>query len=346
MITLTTIPYVVTRVSAYGDNLVIAETNDPDVVVIKYELSHGGNNIMKQYSPVRGGEADFHMRSVYRAMLDYYNNPLDSPLGAVSYDEMRKQITETYTEIINPVTEETGHSVSVNKTLLKRAEQRPGFSFANNDTKPNEIIRHCFSGQKIPFTVSNTHPSIIYELMVHVDGSDIQLNIDSVPGDNLMMGVIQATWDSDQAELFLQEKNTPGSTGGNTMKLFIDHKCYSRSKTIYWLNRYGGWDWFNAIDYEVITKTEKEHLERYVNKGREREPLEMVGDLKKEYILFGKPVIWEYINHYDDLVSASVIFDEDGNKIRLLNTNFDLVRDGLMEPQIRIEYMKERVVNY
>ena len=336
--------------SAYADNLFIVATDNPNVQLIKHELVINTVVVSTQFSPVYEGEAELHLGPTYRSALGSYNNPLDN-LGEDFYNVDTNNhnllVTDRLTEVINPVTKDFGVIGDYPRRILKSVITPPvspmsPAMFCNEvNTNHNMIIRWAFDDQKVPIMV-RTHTQTNYEIdQISVeDGSEEPFG-EVVVNQRMGQGMKRLTGPHKGYDLVID--------GGNSqpMRIYLDHKCYQRSKTIYWLNSLGGWDWFNAIDYEIIHKSEKLQGIRYGHRGREKDIMQLSMGNTKEYKLFGRALNSEFYYYLKDMVSSPIAFDEDGNRIRILDTNVDIEREGMiLEPEIRIEYIKENSISY
>jgi len=334
---------------AFGDNLFILATTDPNVQMIKHELIIDSEVVVTTFAPVHGGVADLHLGPAYRSVLDYYNNPVND--AGVSFYQSgvanhNLSITDKVTEVIDIVDEDYGESNEYPRTLIKATTARlhtanePAY-FCNLEDDTGYITRYVINGQKIPLMIlsgSETNYDIHLENLAGAYLSTFgTIEVDQ------RMGQGMRTFNFDGGAYLLSIDGTQAPK----MRLMVDHKCYPRAKTIYWLNRFGGWDWFNGIDYEQIHKTEKTHSIRHRNSGRTKEIYELTHGNIKEIKLFGRELNSKYYEYLQDIVSSPIAFDEDGNRIRIMDTNVDVVREEMMlTPEIRIEYLIENTITY
>ena len=134
--------------------------------------------------------------------------------------------------------------------------------------------------------------------------------------------------------------------GDNSIDLTIDPKCYPRSLTLYFLNQYGGWDWYNVIDYEELTKADKAQHSRYSDMYGGKEIYQHVSEKKKELKCYGRAGIAERLAYIEGLVTSPFVFDQDGNRVRVLDNNILTDADGMLEPEFTIQYLEENTINF
>lgn len=335
---------------AFADNLLVVGTDNPNAQLIKYELKMGPDVMSTQYAPVFEGQADLHLGPIYRSFLNLYDNPLDEA-GITFYDpgteEHNLLITDQLTEVIDPVAKDFGAQNQYTRRIIKSvnfdvpvSSMAPA-AFCNLVDDDGYINRWILNGQKIPVMI-RTFSETDYTIQ-KVSYPDATSTAFGTPVTNQRMAQGMKTLTGDSSIYFLTI-----ALGNNAdMKLFVDSKCYPRTKTIYWLNSFGGWDWFNGIDYEIIHRTEKLQATKYINRARNKEVMQMSMGNTQECKLFGRALNSKYYAYLKDMVASPIVFDEDGERIRILDTNVDIVReDMILEPEIRIEYLKENSLIY
>ncbi len=336
-------------VPAFGDNVLVLATTNPNVRMIRHELIINDVVVVTTFAPVNGGVADLHLGPAYRSVLDYFNNPV-SDLGVSFHNPGTNKhnlfITDRVTEVIDIVDEEFGETDNYTRRIVKATHMKPHVEnqpayFCNHVDDDGFINRYVFYGQKIPLMILTSSEM------------NYGINLETLAGAHIStFGTITVNERMGQGmKRFYPDANgyllSIDGTTSNKMRLIVDPKCYPRTQTIYWLNRYGGWDWFNAIDYEEIHKTEKHHSIRHREGGRTVEIYELTKGNIKEMKLFGRELNSKYYKYLKDIVSSPIAFDEDGNRIRIMDTNVDVVREEMMlAPEIRIEYLKENSITY
>lgn len=129
---------------------------------------------------------------------------------------------------------------------------------------------------------------------------------------------------------------------------YPDTTCYPRKKVLYFQNRYGGWDFYPFVDYEETYVTEKDQLTITKNLEGDKQIMQLVDGSIKELKLFGKPGNYEQVFHLRDLITSPVVIDEQGQRVRVLNERITLVGpdEGIITPEIRIQYLKENAISY
>lgn len=334
---------------AFGDNLFVLATSNTNAEMIKHELIIDSNVVVTTYAPVHGGVADLHLGPTYRSVLDYFNNPVND--AGISFynggvDNHNLLITDKVTEVIDVVEEDFGDVKEYNRRIIKAVDAKQHTTgqpaiFCNQVCDDGFINRFILSGQKVPLMIL-TGTETNYNINLETLGeTHIELFGQITTDQRMGQGMKTLSGNADGYVLAINGSDTP------KMRLMIDHKCYPRKKTIYWLNRFGGWDWFNGIDYERIHKTEKLHSIRHRNGGRNKEIYEQTKGNIMEYKLFGRELNSNYYLYLMDMISSPIAFDDEGNRIRILDTNVDVVREEMMlEPEVRIEYLKENSITY
>ena len=125
----------------------------------------------------------------------------------------------------------------------------------------------------------------------------------------------------------------------------LDSLDYQRSKILYWINRYGVWDFYPFIDYEAIEQSDKEQLTRYIDNYGNTEIYQNIASTKKRLRLFGKKATTDFTYHLRDLVNAQVVIDETGTQVRVLDDNIIYEGEGFIEPNVTIEYLSEKCIS-
>lgn len=144
-----------------------------------------------------------------------------------------------------------------------------------------------------------------------------------------------------------QEVNVVKMSGGDEELIYvIDNKDYERAKTLYFMNRYGGWEWFDFIDYERIVKADKAQYTRYENEEGDLGIHQQINHSFNEYKLWGREVSPDHIEYLGDIVNSPIVFDDTGKRVRVLDDNILTNAGGILQPELTISYLEEKVINF
>ena len=116
-----------------------------------------------------------------------------------------------------------------------------------------------------------------------------------------------------------------------------DSKCYPYDKTLYFLNRYGGWDLYQFRD---VTKKEFK-----VDKIRNR-TFQQVQGTSNETKLQGRPETFASLEILKDIISSPEVYDTAGARVYVKDANF-IIKDGdqVIIPEITIEEFEDLYIN-
>lgn len=340
---------------AFGRNVIRVSTDSGEVKRIKYELVYDSNVIATQFSPIFAylGEITlgdpqgiFNISGLYSSFLPYYNNPikgLTANFTQIDAVHHQKLITDKIDEV------GADGTTSLNRRIYKAVDTKYGIStfwnaggtqrfLAYNRSKDNKVVRHAFQGQHIPIAYYNANTTTgLYIQITNADGtSNLGLT-------NINQFYRVANWKVNT----VHEYNviSVGNSQVN-LELIVDNNKYKRTKTLYFLNRFGGWEWYNFLDYDKVIRSNKSQYTKYINHQGDTDIQQIINGVVDEYKLYGRPLNGDYLYYLEDLITSPIVLDEQGERVRVLNNNIDVDGDDIFEPEITIQYIKEDTITY
>jgi hypothetical protein len=137
-----------------------------------------------------------------------------------------------------------------------------------------------------------------------------------------------------------------GDVRSNKVRVFVDSNTYPRSKTLHFLNKYGGWDFYNIIDFEETTRTERAQYTKYRDNFGRKEIHQYIGSSVKELKCYGRAGRADKLAYIEGLVTSPVVYDEAGVRVRVLDDKILTDAEGIIEPEFTIQYLEENTINY
>lgn len=322
---------------AFGRNKLTVTTDDTSVKYIKIELYVSGVLSGVQLLPVFNATVMTDLRNLYSAILFRHNNII---LDVTSTQTLlnRVSVARHSIQVGHRILEDQsgGHEVVFNKQVYKSVTV-PSLSVTTLPLIPNKKgkkVRQAFKGQKIPVSVytNNTDNKVVLLNNVNV-GS--------------FLGPIRFRqgWFTDPGTKTVNELKIQGATT-EPVTYITDQNCTERSVVLYWLNEFGGWEWYAFNDSRSALKSNKTNYTVYGQDGIDTEILQYVGGTILEKRLYGRPVNADSVGYLRSLIQASIVFDEQGERVRVLDTNLVYDDEGLFEPEITIEYLEQKTITF
>lgn len=337
--------------AAHGKNRIKVNTLNPAISQIKYDLEKNGDVLASQFSPIYpvyvNGVITFlssnlDVKGLYMSALPSYNNPLNTPSAFTEIDAKNHQV-----KITDVIYEDAplGDYVEIERYLFKATEIN--FSTEWNASKNylpyhrdknNKIIRKVFNGMKIPISYYTLNYNLGFNLSLKNAGGTSVLGLTNIHN-NYRLATFTLNTSHIVNSIMLPLSNVE-------LDIIVDKKDYERKKVIYFLNRYGGWDWFCAIDYESREIVDKRQYTKYKNVETDVEVMQLSDGYILEQKLYGSPQNAESYEYLKDMVNSPIILDENGERIRLIDNSIRYDFRNLVEPQFTIQYIKKENINY
>ena len=138
----------------------------------------------------------------------------------------------------------------------------------------------------------------------------------------------------------VQVGNSFGEAGqwvSETLNFIVDNNCTAYPVTLYFLNRYGGFDIYHFKETDKDTFK----VEKWKNKT-----MQNVTGTTREKVLIGRPETYANMKILRDLISSPEIYDTSGNRVYLKSTDM-ILKDGdsVVYPEITIEEYENDYIN-
>lgn len=345
------------RTGAFGRNVIVASTDDGNLKRFKYELERNDVVVSAQYAPIFAYQGEvtlgdprgiFQVSGLYSSLLGSYNNPIKDVSGNFTQIDAFNHQKTIKDRIIED--KDGGAEWTRNRVVFKAVDVkfRDEWSLDGDIetlhytpfllNKNNRAIREAFSGQYIPFSYYTDYDNTgKYIQIVNADGTS-NIGLSNIP-QKFRVATFRVDTNHSYNEIKISDSNT-------VLELIVDFTEYDRPKSLYFLNKNGGWEWYNFIDYEATQRVDKNQLTKYINHEGDEEIQQQINNSEIELKLYGKQVNYESIFYLKDLLTSPIVLDENGDRVRVLNNNFQYVGEGLVEPELTIRYLKEDVINY
>lgn len=336
------------RTGAFGKNMMKVNTNNPNLIQVKYELERQSQKLGEQFVPVFGVfvdgtltflQSNIELSGLYKSTLPSYNNFLNftGTFQQSSTSEHEKTINDlVYENETLQITQERKifKAVDINLPAWDSGEKTFNPLFKN---KNGQIIRKVFNGQKIPISFYTNANATTFSLFLLTTTGHVGIGNSAFNSHYRLCGYKLNT---NHKRVSIVIPNADPTI------LNVDHNNYKSKKVIYFLNRWGGWDWFPAIHSEITEKTRKNQYSKYEAIDQEVDVMQLVGDTIIEERLYGELMNSEYYEYLKDIVRSPIILDEMGRRVRLLDTNIKYGFRDLTDPQFTIQYATEKNINY
>jgi hypothetical protein len=141
--------------------------------------------------------------------------------------------------------------------------------------------------------------------------------------------------------------NTLSISEGPTPITYIqDATCYKRPKTLYWLSSFGGWEWFNFIDYEKTVLSDKQELTVNSDYFSTKQIRTISEDKRFQYLLIGRQCSGDESLYINEMITSPIVIDETGARVRVLTERMLIDAGEILQPEVRIEYLPEKSIRY
>jgi hypothetical protein len=193
-------------------------------------------------------------------------------------------------------------------------------------------------GSKLPVSfltddLVNTHSIII-------DGATA---LSDVVAGNMMLGMIATDSLSGRVPVYVHIA-TAGIVS-ETLYVTIDEKCYPNAKTFYFLNKYGGYDWYDFLDITEEQESEKMDYEYKPTMITDPQKASYIKRTFKKYRCIGRPAPRRTAEYIGGLIYSPEVYDEDGVQVRVTNQSTQTYGEEII-PEITIEFNNERCINF
>jgi hypothetical protein len=125
----------------------------------------------------------------------------------------------------------------------------------------------------------------------------------------------------------------------------IDAKCYPNAKTLYFLNKYGGYDFYDFLDVTEEQESEKVDYEFKPTMISDTQKATYINKTFKKYRCIGRPSPRRTAEYIGGLIYSPEVYDEDGTQVRVSNQSIQTYGEEII-PEITIEYNNERCINF
>lgn len=339
-----------TQTGAFGKNIIQATSNDLEVKSLKYELYIAGDLQGSQYTPlfnypVTGRQAVINLSGLYSSVLSSYNNPIQgvsSNFEEIDADEHQKLIFDNLKEVGS--TGQEGLARTIYKAVNTKFNVNDYWNTSGSERflaysrKNNEIKRVAFDGEYIPISYYNANTET--GLQIQKTTTKGTTNLGLTNANNIYRVCV---WKVNSSE----DHNVIGINNSTVnLQLSIDRTKYERTKTLYFLNEYGGWEWYDFIDYEVTNKSDITQLTKYYGIEGDLKIQQLSNDSIKQLKLYGRPATSDYVDHLRYLITSPVVLDENGDEVRVLDSSITYEAEGIIDPEITIQYLQEKTIKY
>lgn len=350
---LTIISHPAVETGAFGKNIIKVETDDPTVKRIKYEMQQGGQTIATQYVPVFAymGEVTLgdplgiiSTSGLYSSLLPNFTNFIKDHTGSFSQPDMFRHVQT----ITDKITEDIigGVSTIITRRVFKATDVKFGTKWTTGTDRyvpyimdrNGKVMREVFPDQLLPFCYYNNNTATGLYVQITNAGGTSNLGLT-----NRLQKLRCGVW---KVNTIYDHNIISISNGSVALNIYVDRVKYKNPFTLYWLNKFGGWEWFNFIDYTITNKVEKTQAIKYVDHEGTAEVNQMINKANLEMRLYGKNINHENLYYLEDLVQSPIVLDENGERVRLIDNTFQSVGRGLIEPQFTIKYMDSDVIKF
>ena len=188
------------------------------------------------------------------------------------------------------------------------------------------------SGQKVPVSFFCHTKATAYKL---VNGSQT-IDISDTTGSVLY-------WLSPEAgNITLRNVSLTHDLAETTVAL--DSRCYHNAMTLYFLNRYGGFDPYDFVDVEEEQEAEKQKYQYKATQAVDYDVGAIVQHSFKRLRMTGRTGARDQLQYIRDLVSSDEVYDEDGSKVYVVSKVVRIYGDEVT-PEIVVEYKNDRCIS-
>lgn len=332
----------ITTITGIADNDIIAAfdeipvgvaTNNASATMIQCYIEYGTSLSITEYARVIDGKAYFNLKNMISSILSNTANIVevaeDATVGAIAAEMDHAIALEVsfaeYTGTVGSYTDL--YPVFFFKAAIKGTT---GMAYAETIN-----YRTAFAGQYI-------YPTVFK----YASGDVIISGAESG-------NITEAVLNNSMAQFRITANHTTNdrvtlttTTGSKSLVVDLDRNVYPRHMTLHFLNRYGGWDWYDVIDYEEVVKTDKNQYTKYTDVYGAKAIHQHVNSRVIERKCYGRQGSAERLSYIEDLITSPVVVDENGVQVRVLDDTIIRDAQGLLEPEFTIQYLEENVINY
>jgi len=337
-------------VAIYNDNIVEVKTDSTAtgeyaVIGIRVKIRVDGEIVMETFAPIFFKTAVFNMNKIYPSLYGKFNSPIQrtSSTGAklINSNDSTLVFDELYEEVL--ANGETGDTDAWTRYTVKSTDSLKGVlwdddkgTFLSYNFKP----RYALKDSIITFSCINDFGKTS-ELRYTTDLVTDQPLI-NIPNYRYISTInLNASEFSGAKYIKLHSPDLY-----NSITYFFDKNNYSRTKTLYWLNQYGGWEQMDFVDYEKTTSTNKKNYDLYSGRGGLVKTKTISSNSEEEYKLYVRQLNDEYLEVLNSLITSSTVIDETGEEVIINDNNF--TNDYNFEQSyISMKYaVKNKVIKY
>lgn len=337
---------------AFADSKWVVTTSIGTVKSIRCDIFTGGTTLATQYSPTFGASntAYFDLKHIYGALVSGHNNIFDdlpvSGFQEQDNDEHHRTLGIQFSEVgtLNPP--QSAGTIKFAKSVSTRfgddwrdsTDSRATLIYIRHEGT-NTARRKAYPGQWIPisaYAIENQPP-----LVTKVTGG-----VGEVIG-GLDVGAFwrNAMW-KETSQSNVQKIGIELAQSALKLEYTKIQECYERPKILYFLNRFGGWEWYCFIDYEKTVKSPKTHHTVFSGLGGDKDIYTAMFNMVEEYKLLGVPATREYVEYLAEIIYSPVVYDETGKRVRVMDESIDFDFSELVQPEIRIQYIEQEIIRF
>jgi hypothetical protein len=350
---------------AFGINTFEVTTSDSTVEYIRYRLKEGSTVLVESYCPVIDDKAYFNATPFYSSvMITAYAGWSASVTNAFTtmnpefQADHEMNITDEFHEVTSGV---ASSPATATRTIYRAVNVRYGIEYSTT----NGLI----ALEKTPISGGITYryvtPNQFVPLVMYSpQGGDMEWEGSGFPGTSIIeqssgtkysyMGVWKVpasplgTYQIADTSRIVKFPGATGSTGNDiNVTYYTDTKCYNNYKILYFQNQYGGWDFYDFIDFEEKYITSKNQFTTYSDLVGTRDILQQNDGRERELKLYGRPGTYNSLYYIRDLITSPIVLDESLTKVRVIDSDIRL-RNGneIIYPEVTIRYVKENTIKY
>jgi hypothetical protein len=179
------------------------------------------------------------------------------------------------------------------------------------------------------------------EHSIMIDGATA---VSDVVAGNMVLGMCATDSLSGRVPVHV-EIATGGTITSETLYVTVDEKCYPNAKTLYFLNKYGGYDFYDFLDITEEQESEKTDYEFKPTMISDPQKTSYINKTFKKYRCVGRPSPRRTAEYIGALIYSPEVYDEDGTQVRVSNQSIQTYGEEII-PEITIEYNNERCINF
>lgn len=138
---------------------------------------------------------------------------------------------------------------------------------------------------------------------------------------------------------------TGGTYTSETLYVNIDDKCYHNAKTFYFLNRYGGYDWYDFLSCQEEQQAEKIPFSRKPSLIEDPRKMDYIKSTHQRMRCLGRAAPRRMAEFIRDLIGSPEVWDEDGEAVRVVTSSVQTYGDEII-PEITVEYNNARCIKF